>query len=266
MEVYTKYPPQHCRCWGWAIVGCPWASPTCMGKPCSCPCPPAPTWSNPTSVPEADAFSVGLCLLCPACAGDAPDTAAPCSVGNYLRWDLSAQQIGELTVELIEQTKRVYDQVGSQKFEDVSYESTLKALADVEVSYTGKSGSGSRQGGRSGSGLGAPGPWLWVRLPPPQGDGDGYRSCLGVKASARQEAARRAAGSPACPAAWPGGPSSHGLRHLRVQSRTACLRALLSRSRLPCQPRNRSHSLLLLSEQLNLAPFAFLLPPALWVA
>ncbi|XP_034853332.1 thimet oligopeptidase isoform X2 [Mirounga angustirostris] len=71
-----------------------------------------------------------------ACAGDALDTAAPCSVVNYLRWDLSAQQIGELTVELIEQTKRVYDQVGSQKFEDVSYESTLKALADVEVSYT----------------------------------------------------------------------------------------------------------------------------------
>ncbi|XP_030878204.1 thimet oligopeptidase isoform X1 [Leptonychotes weddellii] len=71
-----------------------------------------------------------------ACAGDVLDTAAPCSVVNYLRWDLSAQQIGELTVELIEQTKRVYDQVGSQKFEDVSYESTLKALADVEVSYT----------------------------------------------------------------------------------------------------------------------------------
>nr|XP_060482475.1 thimet oligopeptidase [Panthera onca] len=71
-----------------------------------------------------------------ACAGDALDTAAPCSEVNYLRWDLSAQQIGELTVELIEQTKRVYDQVGSQKFEDVSYESTLKALADAEVSYT----------------------------------------------------------------------------------------------------------------------------------
>uniref|UniRef100_A0A452RD30 Thimet oligopeptidase n=1 Tax=Ursus americanus TaxID=9643 RepID=A0A452RD30_URSAM len=84
-----------------------------------------------------------------ACAGDALDTAAPCSVVNYLRWDLSAQQIGELTVELIEQTKRVYDQVGSQKFEDVSYESTLKALADVEVAYTGKSGSGSGQGGRA---------------------------------------------------------------------------------------------------------------------
>ncbi|KAK2503678.1 hypothetical protein MC885_005952 [Smutsia gigantea] len=71
-----------------------------------------------------------------ACSGDALDTAAPCSVVNYLRWDLSAQQIGELTAELIDQTKRVYDQVGSQKFEDVSYESTLKALADVEVTYT----------------------------------------------------------------------------------------------------------------------------------
>ncbi|KAF6097634.1 thimet oligopeptidase 1 [Phyllostomus discolor] len=71
-----------------------------------------------------------------ACAGDALDTAAPCSVVNYLRWDLSAQQIVELTAELMEQTKHVYDQVGSQKFEDVSYENTLKALADVEVSYT----------------------------------------------------------------------------------------------------------------------------------
>lgn len=81
-----------------------------------------------------------------ACAGDALDTAAPCSVVNYLRWDLSAQQIGELTMELMEQTKRVYDQVGSQKFEDVSYESTLKALADVEVSYTGKSRAGSGRG------------------------------------------------------------------------------------------------------------------------
>nr|KAF6402676.1 thimet oligopeptidase 1 [Rousettus aegyptiacus] len=71
-----------------------------------------------------------------ACAGAALDTAAPCPVVNYLRWDLSAQQIGELTTELMEQTKRVYDRVGSQKLEDVSYESTLKALADVEVSYT----------------------------------------------------------------------------------------------------------------------------------
>lgn len=49
-------------------------------------------------------------------------------------------------MELMEQTKRVYDQVGSQKFEDVSYESTLKALADVEVSYTGKSRTGSGRG------------------------------------------------------------------------------------------------------------------------
>ncbi|XP_062966454.1 thimet oligopeptidase isoform X2 [Cynocephalus volans] len=71
-----------------------------------------------------------------ACAGDVLDAVFSCSVVNHLRWDLSAQQIEELTKELIEQTKHVYDQVGAQELEDVSYDSTLKALADVEVSYT----------------------------------------------------------------------------------------------------------------------------------
>ncbi|XP_076977340.1 thimet oligopeptidase isoform X1 [Tamandua tetradactyla] len=71
-----------------------------------------------------------------ACAGDVLDMSSPCSVVNHLRWDLTAQQIEALTRELIEKTKLVYDQVGAQKFEEVSYESTLKALADVEVSYT----------------------------------------------------------------------------------------------------------------------------------
>nr|AAA41586.1 metalloendopeptidase [Rattus norvegicus] len=71
-----------------------------------------------------------------ACAGDVVDTVSPCSTVNHLRWDLSAQQIRALTTQLIEQTKCVYDRVGAQDFEDVSYESTLKALADVEVTYT----------------------------------------------------------------------------------------------------------------------------------
>ncbi|XP_031205743.1 thimet oligopeptidase [Mastomys coucha] len=71
-----------------------------------------------------------------ACAGDVVNAASLCSTVNHLRWDLSAQQIRDLTTQLIEQTKCVYDRVGAQDFKDVSYESTLKALADVEVTYT----------------------------------------------------------------------------------------------------------------------------------
>ncbi|XP_004714342.1 thimet oligopeptidase isoform X1 [Echinops telfairi] len=70
------------------------------------------------------------------CAGDVSDVASPCSMENHLRWDLSAEQIQTLTRELMEKTKQVYDQVGAQDFQDVSYEKTLKALADVEVTYT----------------------------------------------------------------------------------------------------------------------------------
>lgn len=71
-----------------------------------------------------------------ACAGDGPAAASPSAPVDSLRWDLSAQQIAELTKALMAQTKRVYDQVGAQSYEDVCYESTLKALADVEVTYT----------------------------------------------------------------------------------------------------------------------------------
>lgn len=72
-----------------------------------------------------------------ACAGgDVPDAAAACAPVDALRWDLDAQQIQALTQELMAQTKRVYDRVGAQSFDEVSYESTLKALADVEVTYT----------------------------------------------------------------------------------------------------------------------------------
>uniref|UniRef100_A0A4W6FG84 Thimet oligopeptidase 1 n=1 Tax=Lates calcarifer TaxID=8187 RepID=A0A4W6FG84_LATCA len=45
---------------------------------------------------------------------------------NRLRWDLSPEQIQQLSDELIANTKMVYDRVGN----------TLKALADVEVEYT----------------------------------------------------------------------------------------------------------------------------------
>ncbi|MEQ2301485.1 hypothetical protein AMECASPLE_036560 [Ameca splendens] len=59
---------------------------------------------------------------------------------NRLRWDLSPEQIQQLSDKLMGNTKKVYDRVGDLDLDAVALENTLKALADVEVEYTGSSG------------------------------------------------------------------------------------------------------------------------------
>ncbi|KAG8594471.1 hypothetical protein GDO81_001215 [Engystomops pustulosus] len=54
---------------------------------------------------------------------------------NRLRWDFTPEQIRSMATELIEKTKSMYDTVVSLPLDSVTFENTLKALADVEVEY-----------------------------------------------------------------------------------------------------------------------------------
>lgn len=58
---------------------------------------------------------------------------------NALRWDLSPPEIRTATDSLISRVKKVYDQVGALRMENVSLENTLKALANVRLEYACKS-------------------------------------------------------------------------------------------------------------------------------
>lgn len=126
----------------------PWTAPLVEGTVCHPPAlavlPSVPTCVQgpygvflPSSGCAAEFSSRLTYGFLPVPPGNVVDSQSPRPPANQLRWDLSAEQIERMAAELTERTKLVYDRVGSQEQGEVSYENTLKALADVEVEYTG---------------------------------------------------------------------------------------------------------------------------------
>lgn len=73
-------------------------------------------------------------------AGPARSCSQEGTQRNALRWDLSPPEIRTMTDSLMSRVKRVYDEVGALKIENVNVENTLKALANVRLEYACKSG------------------------------------------------------------------------------------------------------------------------------
>ncbi|KAL0965366.1 hypothetical protein UPYG_G00280330 [Umbra pygmaea] len=58
-----------------------------------------------------------------------------CNYRNTMRWDLTPDQIKEMTDSLIQGIEKVYDNIGSLDVEQVSVDNTLKALANAKFQY-----------------------------------------------------------------------------------------------------------------------------------
>ncbi|XP_030623761.1 neurolysin, mitochondrial [Chanos chanos] len=70
----------------------------------------------------------GIILSAQNCSGSVDNR-------NTLRWDLTPEEIKERTENLIRRVKQIYDLVGSLDIERVSFENTLKPLANAKLDY-----------------------------------------------------------------------------------------------------------------------------------
>jgi thimet oligopeptidase len=60
------------------------------------------------------------------------------SPGNKIRFDLNAEDIAKETEKLIEESKAIYDKIGSLKPDDISYDSVIKVIVIFFFFHLGK--------------------------------------------------------------------------------------------------------------------------------
>lgn len=53
-----------------------------------------------------------------------------------MRWNFTAEEIAQRTTDLIAKARKVYDGIGALTDKDVNYENTIRATADLDVSFS----------------------------------------------------------------------------------------------------------------------------------